>query len=786
MVSLAIIFRLCLLGVLLLFFNLEQGLATHDNATISHYREEAETNDLPENEQRNHPINKVYSNTKIESAKEFHGDDSSDLVLEVDEIKTEDEVQDDNAAKSQGSTQQIEIKYMTKLDDISDFLRDPMSNSKLQSPVLQSYLSFEPNVTFVLTLTYSERCPACQRMIDQFVNDIPQLWHNQQQKRDDGFLIPGLPPPVLILLTVDKQDAQNSLTGQLEGLGTTHVPSLLWMVRDTLGYTFVLDFVATKSSDKLTSKDILQKYQHLQTRLLWLSSSMTFEQGATSFTLQPKFFSVRIMNDDEIAGNATTASSMATWFAEHRHHVFGSVAQSLPGAFLQADCEYAKWLWQEDEETNDEGFLVLGQCRRPDDEANPLLKTFDRLAATWVNRRDILMVGITDCPNAEIDSGIVYVWRRFLSAKFSGQNLDFSWDAAEKVISVDQSMDTAGEDLKNALVVATTPSVLWLDRDLTAAIAFPRWRKVHAVLVIDIHRSGVSLSDGTALTPLDKRQANAFRRFRQMCRDHQRSRFPEDVVCLVVPSTDVRALTVFGIDIWTPLDLAAWKPADEHTELDILPVVFITDQHFGGTRRYYLQRDELEQPGGFAKFWKSFWEGRLTPFPKSSPSSRTNKAGVRIMTANDFQSHVLDRSGPTEDRKHTLVLFTSSMCGHCRRLVAIWNQLSRFVQKIDWSSFVELCQLDVSTDELLLDDYWNETIRWVPDLIYVSPEDSPRVVRYAEEDDYGDYIVGGIKSWMDLVDWFLRVASFDDDKLGELLLLVRELLQNQAAKGENL
>ena len=765
-VLLFVIFRLCLLLSLR-----EPVLATYDDSAVSPHQEEEESqaSEFQQDEALNQHADKVDSASTVELSKE---------IPEDSDLKVDDEKNDDDRTKS--GDNKIDIKYMTTLDDISEFLRDPMSNADLQSPALQSYLSFESKITFVLTLTYSQKCPACKERIDQFVHDIPQLWQDQQRRGD--LLIKGFPPPVLLLLSVDTQDEKNSLTGQLEGFGVTHVPSLLWMIRDTPGHTFVLDFVATKAPGKLTSQDILQKYQHMQTRLLWLSSSMTFEDGAGSFMLKPKYFSAT-STCGKNAGNETLASPILTWFLEHGHDVFGSVVQSFPGSLLEAERDYAEWLWHEDDKEADDGFLLLGQCRRPDDENNPLLTAFDRLAANWIDRREIVMLGIIDCPNAEIDTGKVYIWRRFPPERYLDEDLDISWDTAEKVISVDQSSDTAEDDLKNALVGATTPSILWLDRELTAPIAFPLWRKVHAVLVIDLHR-GASHSGTVALTSLDKRQANALRRFRQTCREHQRNPFTEDVVCLVVPSTDIRTLTVFGIDIWTPLDLVAWKPEEGHSDPEFLPVAFITDQRFGGTRRFYLERDGLEEPDGFAQFWKSFWEGSLAAFPKSSPSSRTNKAGVRIITAIDFQNEILDRSAPTEDRKHVLVLFTSSMCGHCRRLVALWNQLAHLFQRIGWSSFVELHQMDVSTDELFLDELWNETIRWVPDLIYVSPEDHPRVVRYAEKDDYGDHVVGGIKSSMDLVDWFLRVASLDDDRLAELLLDVRKLLRDQLAKAE--
>ena len=205
-----------------------------------------------------------------------------------------------------------------------------------------------------------------------------------------------------------------------------------------------------------------------------------------------------------------------------------------------------------------------------------------------------------------------------------------------------------------------------------------------------------------------------------------------------------------------------------------------------------------------AEFWHAFWEHRLTPFPKSSsPTSSSptvNQAGIVKISAVDFAQQVLQNDPPWVDKndeqppssKHSLVLFTSSMCGHCRRLLTLYNQLGRLVlQTLGWSSFLTLYHMDVSTDEVPVgSDGWNVTIRWVPDLVYLSPvtgndddDDVPttatgkrKIVRYQEPDAYGDHVVGGVKNYLELVEWFLHVAVLEDSDIAELLSQVQHRL----------
>ena len=683
---------------------------------------------------------------------------------------------------------EVQILHTNNLEFISDLLKDPVGNSNFGSPWLQECLLFESRVTLLLALVYSEKCPECKDLVGQFLNDIPKLFRDSHNGTNFSA---ELPPPVLLLLSVDSDDFEK-LAAQLGGLGIIQVPTLIWMIRDSLENAFVLEFVTTETPDELTPRNILETFQHLQTRLLLLSSAAAFDDDSSEFSIEPKYFAMK-HDSGQVKNRTESTSHLEKWVLDHGLSIFQSTRQIFPGPLLAEEQAYIDSLWYDEGQNTHDGFLLLGQCRTKrdgnDSDAKILLDAYERLAGMWINRRDVAMLSISDCPNMELDVGTVIVWRLFLQ-DFVGQRMRLSLESAERIISVNPSDPNARTDFKKAVVQATTPSLLWLERERSTAVAFASWRRVHALLVIDVQRPA---SDAALSTAFAQQQRDVFREFRRLCREHQRSQFSEDVVCLVVPSTDIRTLTVFGIDIWTPMNLVMWHPEGNHPDPHILPVIIITDQRFGGTRRFYNDRRGLQEPEGLSTFWASFWEGKLTPFPKSSQTSRTNKAGIRIITSNDFYKEVYGREnamettefsavpGTTEDRKHALVLFTSPMCGHCRRLMSMWNQFGQLVQHLGWSSFLILYQMDVSVDEVLTSNIWNETIRWVPDLIYVSPENPSRTVRYEEEDDRGDYMVGGVRSYMDLVEWFLHTASLDNSQIVDLLTDVRKHLSDVKA-----
>lgn len=667
-----------------------------------------------------------------------------DGVLQPEE-QTEERIRPDKLIDSEGIPKlpekgehsrtvdgDVSVLAASSLEEISRLLNEPfledaaVDGQERPSSVLQPYRSFNTNVTLVLTLIHSGKCAASRERVDQFQRQIPALWKEQAATRANASLPALLPPPTLVLLSVDGQekDTGKNLVVSIEGLGITHVPALVWMIRDSHGATFVLDFSAALAPDHLTAAELLQAFGHLQSRLLVTGESLVFDDVTGDYHWWPRSLAVGGHGSLPIAADSHVDNDLSSWLQQHAATIFRPVTQVFPASLTDHERYYAEWLWlDENEVAAKEDFILLGQCQSStsDEVGDILYDTFGYMASTWINRRNIVMISLMDC--APSNDGEIFLWRVHPEDLLADPwALAVSWESAERIISVNATANTAAEDVKNALVQVTTPSLMWLDREMSAPIAFPTLRQVHAVLVVDLHR----VAPGEP-TLLDHQQRAALRRFRRTCQRHQRNPLLGDVVCLVVPSLDIRVLTTFGLDIWTPMDLAVSQPAENPNDPNILPVLFVTDQRFGGTRRYYLDRDGVTDNHQFADFWSHFWEGSLTPFPKTSGRSRTNKAGIRIITEADFDREVLQRLPPTESSgieddddeskgvaagNHALVLFTSPMCGHCRRLLSLWNQFGRLVQHIGWSSMVTLYQLDVTTDEVLASESFNHTIRW--------------------------------------------------------------------------
>jgi thiol-disulfide isomerase/thioredoxin len=283
-----------------------------------------------------------------------------------------------------------------------------------------------------------------------------------------------------------------------------------------------------------------------------------------------------------------------------------------------------------------------------------------------------------------------------------------------------------------------TPTLMWLDRQMTAPIAFPQHHKIHTVLFVDGHR----------MDRLDEMRESIWR-LRRVCR-------VQDMICLVVPSTDTRLLTSFGIDIWTPLDPLAYGEEGGNDSIPpVLPALVITDQRKSGTRRYYLDPPAISQPEGISNLVRDFWAGQAIPELKSGERETVTKYNVQIWTADKLQEHV-------QSRHHTLLLLYAPTCGHCKRFSIVWNQLAQLLQTLEWD--VEISKIDLSQNEITLDDI---QVLQVPDVYYFAPKSS-KPVQYIVEDALGDG-VGRISDPLELIDWFLDVSGLDDQELLEAL-----------------
>jgi hypothetical protein len=373
---------------------------------------------------------------------------------------------------------------------------------------------------------------------------------------------------------------------------------------------------------------------------------------------------------------------------------------------------------------------------------------------------------------------------------------------------------------------------LWFDRQLVAPIAFPKYRQIHVVLVVNMHQEVMSLataaldaaaeqdgrdnsknSDDNTSTfllsdhPISSMTQRAVTDFRRTCRNHRiqyaQQLLDYDIVCLIVPSTEIRILTTFGmIDVWLSTDIAIeqfmtsnkyntpnnFSNEMHHQQVITFPTMLITDQRFGGTRRYYkdLVSDYYNKTdshiNSISDYLTSFWRHELQHEIKSSSQpqqqNEINHDGIRTLTAATVESILFD----TEESFHALIFFTASTCGHCKRFWIIWNRLGRLLQNIGWNSFIYLYQFDVSENDISA-TLLNVSVESIPNVYYLSPDRKTRI-RYNVTDELGDGI-GAVREASEILDWLVNDVgdSFMSQEQIEKLLINLEELSTNATKG---
>eukprot|EP00956_Cyclotella_meneghiniana_P017949 scaffold29618_cov45-Cyclotella_meneghiniana.AAC.1 len=372
------------------------------------------------------------------------------------------------------------------------------------------------------------------------------------------------------------------------------------------------------------------------------------------------------------------------------------------------------------------------------------------------------------------------------------------------------------------VITQTTPTVLWFDRQRTAQLAFPWYRKTHSVLIVDIglshqklhtstessgrknsHRADTvnepiwpsKLNKSTEAARLLEEQQKAIQLFYNAALHHRAEHPHDDVVFLIIPSSETRVLTKFGIDIWTHLDEKAF-PSGQGGEIEseqsndagycssriasggILPVMILTDSSIRSRKqsnRYYLCSDDIFATssipsgtgGSITEFLNSFFDGTIgDPFIRSETTQfsnsyniipwhyNKNQANVTVLTGNSFESLVMERR-----ESHSMLLFQTFTCGHCKRFSVLWNEFSRLVQAMNWGSVIEVMKIDISKNDVPHDkiDVWD-----VPSVYYfpAGEKDNPVEVTWIgpERNPRTDYYEGltWIQSGADLIEWIIR------------------------------
>jgi hypothetical protein len=217
-----------------------------------------------------------------------------------------------------------------------------------------------------------------------------------------------------------------------------------------------------------------------------------------------------------------------------QQQILQHIPTPLDPLLSDAEMEWVRFLLNEDD--NLDPLFVICQCRRRADSPLPLLLTssyadFDQVASVLSLRRDVLFCVLTDCDTAGTISVDTVV-----------EDKDWTLQRLEESTYWWEGPKTALASMSNYITQTLLPNVLWLDRQATAPIAFAPQYKLHAVLFIDFH--SMDLKESMRATIQD---------FREECRRYKKDH-SQRIVCLVVPSTDTRVLTTFGIDMWTRLD----------------------------------------------------------------------------------------------------------------------------------------------------------------------------------------------------------------------------------------
>jgi hypothetical protein len=504
-------------------------------------------------------------------------------------------------------------------------------------------------------------------------------------------------------------------------------------------------------------------------------------------------------------------------------------------------------------------YILFVQCRlsgkkSAKEQQSKAKSIFDELAAEMIHRRDVAfftfeVLKSKSCygwfPSGIMSNGgiavirvkrvIYYSYSPSVTEKIGSTDQSF-WNQRPKRVIHNITTDWMGihphdlfvptaystdEDmflnsLTKFVVIHTTPTVMWFDKSRIAQLAFPAYRKLHAVLFIDMalghERSELpvsteqnligwpeSLSYSLETERLLLDQQRAVQMFYNAAFQYRSKHKDDDVVFLIMPSSETRMLTTFGVDFWTPQDEALFGIVEEskrssNEDIDnftcqgesssVMPMMAVTDSSDRAgkqTSRYYLCHDDIFAPsdilfengGSIKSYIDKILSGTAVQFSRSerrqvNDDDISTTSNVTVVTGSTFHSLVMER-----EKEHTMLLIKSSFCGHCKRFSIFWNEFQSIVQALNWSSVINVCKIDVSKNDVPHPqiDAWD-----LPSVYYFPPGSKENPVEMTPQYDINsmnaqyeyDEGLSWVTSGYDVVEWMMRQGKLDWELLVSL------------------
>ena len=566
------------------------------------------------------------------------------------------------------------------------------------------------------------------------------------------------------------------------GSGPAHVIGDIDGLIDSIWH-YWYRYVAARQTDIATANDALDE-------------NADQEEGAKQY---PPVFSL------------PSLQSAVSFLKNHGGSILKPVPSHMPVQLNEEERQYYSDLLKPAPEEEDGGLgepmTIFFQCRPQDDDtrmtdkrAKRLYSKFDALAEELVNRRDVAFFVVKSHTNhqcaelvADTDGESIFDGTVAVIRTTDVSLIEIEQKAS--AVYVPPTAENGAKDTMTQFVIThTTPTILLFDRNFAADYAFPFYRTLHAVLFIDTPELGSPASERRQKRnrEITDKSRHAIRLFRQAAVNHRHHARPdEDIVFIIVPSYEKRVFNLFGVDIWTGLDRkfsavrdlarsidtqgAGASTEEDSTEQsceaedEVVPTMMLTSRSSPTnrservvTKRYYLSANDIlyGDENVMSRFIANYFAGILQPAIQSqpTPANRTNDDGVQLLTGDTFKELVLE-----QNNRHTLVNFFSATCGHCKRFNVIWNQLGRLVRVLNWHETVDVMKMDLTRNELPLD---NLSIWQYPSVYYFPANEKENAIPMNVEGDasYGDLDLRGY----DLVEWLFNQDKFDKQELMEL------------------